>query len=124
MKKDSGFLIMELAIALGLISVFFAILGGYLAKIAEWQSEAIAQLNAVNYASSCLEKRVYNSSSDFDVTLQNETIPVVGRWSPSLSNQETEDLQKNFNLNKLSVTWQSLCGKKRSFSLIFNQSEK
>jgi len=121
MKKGDGFLILEIAIALGLITVFFAILAGYLTKIVEWQSEATLQINAVNYASSCLEKQVYNSSSCYEVTLKNEAINMGGRWSPSLQPHELQELHKNFTLNKLSLTWQSQFGKKRSYSLIFSQ---
>jgi len=124
MKKGDGFLIIEIAISLGLISIFFAILAGYLAKIAEWQSEATLQINAVNCASSCLEKQVYNSSSCYEVTLKNEAVNVGGRWSPSLQADELQELQKNFMLNKLSLTWQSPFGKKRSYSLISGQCEK
>jgi len=124
MKKGEGFLMLELAVSLGLISIFFALLAGYLAKTADWQVEAISQIKAINYASSCLERNLYNSSSDYEVTFKNDQLHNVGLWAPKLQPYETQELQQSFNIHKLSVTWQTHLGTKRSYSLIYAQSER
>ena len=123
MKKGEGFLIIELAIALGVISIFFALLAGFLANIAARQSEAIAQIKAVNYASSCLERQSYSSADGYEVAV-DEVGTAEGRWSPALSNDELQELQKSFEVRKLSVTWHAPRSKKRSYSLLFGSYEK
>lgn len=129
MIKKEGFLLLEVAIALLLISSFFAVLTGYLSQTRQVQSEARSLIQAINYASNCLEMAEQhesngNSSKRYKVTVEKKPLINEGRWDPLLESSELKNIHAHFNLVSIAVEWEGLFGKKHSFKLISGRQEQ
>ena len=111
MVKCKGFLLLEIALALILISSFFVIVVGYVHRMAQWHKEAHARMQAINYISSYLESMRHHhsyanhTSNEYTITIDEKTLSNCGRWSPSLPSSEAEKLCNQLRLVSLTIEW-------------------
>lgn len=129
MVKREGFLLMEVAIALLLISSFFAVLAGYLSQTGQLQAEARNLVQAINHASNYLEMihqqpGVSDSPEVYKVTVEKKSLINEGRWDPLLELYELKELHSHFHLVSITVEWEGLFGRKHSYELISGRQEQ
>lgn len=120
--RSPGFLLLEIAITIVLISSFFAIFAGYLCRIGSWQAQARIQIEAINCASSCFELLRYQPSlttmtnKNFALSIKKEKLSYPGRWHPSLDSQELKMLHDYFQFIIVTLEWKT--DKKHSCKLL------
>jgi hypothetical protein len=129
MAKKEGFLLLEVAIALLLISSFFAVLAGYLSQTVQLQAEARKLIQAINYAGNYLEmipqhQPAMSLSEIYKVTVEKQPLINEGSWEPLLGPSELKELHTHFYLVSITVEWEGLFGKKRSYKLICGNQEQ
>lgn len=108
--RSSGFLLLEVAITIALISGFFTIFTGYLCQIGSWQAQARVHIEATNCASSCFELLRYQSfptHNNFILSVKKEQLSYPGRWYPSLDSQELDTAQDHFQFVIVTVEWET-----------------
>lgn len=124
MRLNNGFLLFEVAIALLVLSSLSAIIAGFLVQTIQWQTEARARIEAIDYASSCCELLRQErtgaslaSDNGYTITITKKPLKFAGNWSMPFSDQERKELINNFQCAHVTVEWQGKLGQRRSCAL-------
>ena len=111
MKREKGFLLVEIAIVLSVVITFFVVVSQSVKNIIVEQVAAEELIKASNYACSYLELfRKGKILEGFDGSaytqkIYKEKISSVGNWQPALTASIEKELKKKFNYITIVLTW-------------------
>ncbi len=123
MNQKKGFFLLEVALALLIISVLWCIVAKTVLQIAQNHHELKMRMQALETISNYCEQLRRNqsimphSSSIHSITTQQRPLKHAGQWSISLTPGERKLLCRQVNCFRVAVEWKGAVGINRSYEL-------
>jgi type II secretory pathway pseudopilin PulG len=118
-NKYSGFFLIELLVALGILAMVCLVTAHFHANISEQKYEAKKYMSALNVLNSFIDESYIYGFTGKIIKIDSFKIEIEDIFQfPFLIKEGEQSKTKKFQMKKISISWESLKGKERRIFLI------